>query len=234
MREWNSHKCVLWWCLAAIWMDRAQQRHKVKGRLGQGRKMFTKLRPMLCCPRIPEEERIKAFYTTVASSVMWSSGCWIPSTKTQQLISIQETRWLCCMLEGRKAQDVPWVDWFRMTKRSAQALRCKLNIPSLWHRALAAVYGWAGHVARKNSSHPGHAAIRWRNAEWWEIMKSTGAGSRDQTWRHRRRNWVRSFEYGLSKILGLNWWEAAKLGRSSWKKANTISSAKLSGGFHLK
>ena len=184
----------------------------------QVRKMFTKLRPMLCCPRIPEEERIKTFYTTVASSVLWGSGCWIPSTKTQQLISIQETRWLRCMLEGRKAQDVPWVDWFRMTKRSAQALRCKLNIPSLWHRALAAVYGWAGHVARKNSSHPGHAAIRWRNAEWWEIMKSMGVGSRDQTWRHRRRNWVRSFEYGLSKILGLNWWEAAKLGRSSWKK----------------
>ena len=32
---------------------------QVKGRLEQGRKMFGKLRPMLCCPRIPEEERIK-------------------------------------------------------------------------------------------------------------------------------------------------------------------------------
>ena len=63
---------------------------QVKGRLGQGRKMIGKLRPMLCCPRIPEEERIKTFYTTLASSVLWSSGCWIP-----------------------------WVDWFRTTKRSA-------------------------------------------------------------------------------------------------------------------
>ena len=178
--------------------------------------MFCKLRPLLCCPRI-EEERIKTFYTTVASSVLWGSGCWIPSTKTQQRVSIQETRWLRCMLGGRKAQDFPWVDWFRATKRSAQALRCKLNLPSLWHRALAAVYGWAGHVARKDSSHPGHAAIRWRNAEWWEIMKSTGVGSRDQTWRHRRRNWVRSFEHVLSKILGLDWWEAAN-GRGNWKK----------------
>ena len=73
-------------------------------------------------------------------------------------------------------------------------------------------------MARKDASHPGHAAVRWRNAEWWEIMKSTGVGSRDQIWRHRRRNWVRSFEHGLSKILGLNWLEAANLGRSSWKK----------------
>ena len=54
--------------------------------------------------------------------------------------------------------------------------------------------------------------------KWWEIMKSAGAGSRDQTWRHRRKNWVRSFEHGLSKILGMNWWEVANLGRSSWKE----------------
>ena len=32
-------------------------------------------------------------------------------------------------------------------------------------------------------------------------MKSTGAGSRDQTWRHRKKNWVRSFEHGLSRSL---------------------------------
>ena len=180
--------------------------------------MFGKLRALLCCPRIPEEERIKTFYTTVASSVLWGSGCWIPSTRVQQLISIQENRWLRCMLGGRKSQEVLWVDWFRTTKRSVQALRCRLNLPSLWHRALAAVCGWAGHVARKDASHPGHAAILWRNVKWWEIMKSTGAGSRDQTWRHRMKNWVRSFEYGLTKILGLNWWEVANLGRSRWKE----------------
>ena len=48
-------------------------------------------------------------------------------------------------------------------------------------------------------------------------MKSTGAGSRNQTWRHRRKNWVRSFEHGLSRILGMNWREVANLDRSSWK-----------------
>ena len=58
---------------------------QVKGRLGQGRKMFCKLRPLLCCPRIPEEERIETFYTTVASSVLWGAGCWIPSTKLNSL-----------------------------------------------------------------------------------------------------------------------------------------------------
>ncbi len=32
------------------------------------------------------------------------------------------------------------------------------------------------------------------------------------------RNWVRSFEHGLSKILGINWWEVANLDRTSWKE----------------
>ena len=111
-------------CSAAIWMDR---KHKLRGCLGQGRKMFGKLRPMLCCPRIPEEERIKTFYNTVASSVLWCSGCWIPSTKTQQLISIWETSWLRCMLGGRKAQDVPWVDWFRTTKTLCAGVKMQVE-----------------------------------------------------------------------------------------------------------
>ena len=191
---------------------------EVQGRLEQGRKLFGKTRSLLSCPGISEEERLRTFYSTVVPRVLWGSGCWIPSAKIQQLLSFQENRWLRCMLGGRKSQDVAWVDWFRTTKRVTHALKSKLNLPSLWHRALAAMYGWAGHVARKDSSHPGHAVIKWRNARWWEFMKSVGASSRDHSWRHRRRNWVRSFEHGLSKILGISWWEVASLDRSSWKE----------------
>ena len=191
---------------------------QVQGRLEQGRKLFGKTRALLSCPGISEEERLRTFYSTVVPCVLWGSGCWIPSAKIQQFLSFQENRWLRCMLGGRKSQDVAWVDWFRTTKRVTHALRSRLNLPSLWHRASAAMYGWAGHVARKDSSHPGHAVIKWRNARWWEFMKSVGASSRDHSWRHRRRNWVRSFEHGLSKILGIGWWEVATLDRSSWKE----------------
>ena len=72
----------------------------IKGRLTEGRKLFAKLKPMLCCPKIPEEERLKAFYTTVALCVLWGAGCWCPFTNAQQLISIQENRWLRTMLGG--------------------------------------------------------------------------------------------------------------------------------------
>ena len=191
---------------------------QVQGRSEQGRKMFGRTRSLLSCSKISEGERLKMFYSTVVPCVLWGSGCWIPSTKIQQLLSIQETRWLRCMLGGRKSQDVAWMDWFRTTKRVAHALRNRLNLPSLWHRALAAVYGWAGHVARKDNSHPGHVAILWRSERWWEIMKCAGTGSRDHSWRHRRRNWVRCFEHGLARILGANWWEVANLDRGKWKE----------------
>ena len=77
----------------------------IKGRLTEGRKMFAKLKPMLCCPKIPEEERLKAFYTTVALCVMLGAGCWCPSTNAQQHTSIQENRWLRTMLGGRKSPE---------------------------------------------------------------------------------------------------------------------------------
>ena len=51
----------------------------VQGRLEQGRKMFGKTRSLLSCPGIPEEERLRTFYSTVVPCVLWGSGCWIPS-----------------------------------------------------------------------------------------------------------------------------------------------------------
>ena len=71
----------------------------IKGRLFEGRKMFAKLKPLLCCPKIPVEARLKAFYTTVALCVLWGAGCWCPSINAQLLLSIQENRWLRTMLE---------------------------------------------------------------------------------------------------------------------------------------
>ena len=162
--------------------------------------MFNKLQLLLCCPKISEEERISAFYTTVGDCVLWGSGCWTPPVNTQQLVSVQENRWLRSVLCGRKKSDLEWVKWLRETKRAAHSLRCKMGIPALWHKAMAAIPGWAGHLTRKTEHRPGEAAVQWRDAEWWETMKSTGAGSLEQTWRHPKKNWVRGFENAVVKV----------------------------------
>ena len=49
----------------------------VQKRLEQGRKMFIRTRSLLSCPKIPEEERLRTFYSTVVPCVLWGSGCWV-------------------------------------------------------------------------------------------------------------------------------------------------------------
>ena len=86
-------------------------------RLTQGRKMFNTLRPMLSCPQILENKRLRT-----------AAG-------------FQGDRWRRWILSGRKKGDLDWVQWRRETKRAAHTLRCKLATPAVWHKALAAVRG---------------------------------------------------------------------------------------------
>ena len=165
---------------------------QIKGRLSQERKMFNKLRPMLCCPKNPEEERIQAFYTTVASSVLWRFS--IDKSAATPLRSVKQMARLHPGWTKGPRRRVG--GWFRATKRSAHALMCRLSLPALWHRAFAAMRGSAGHVA-------------WKEA---------GTGARDQSWRHQKNNSVRGFERALSQIYGLGWWDAAKRSRESWQR----------------
>ena len=140
--------------------------------------------------------KLKAFYTTVAHSVP-------PQTRNNSF-----------RFQGGRL-DVEWVVWLRKTKRTAHALRSKLNLPALWHRALAA--------HRKKEMHPGAAAISYKNVEWWEIMTSAGIGAHDQSWRHHKKNWVRGFEHVLSTVLGLGWWsEAKKCCRKIWQREKCV------------
>ena len=95
-------------------------------------------------------------------------------------------------------------------------LRCRLRLPVLWHRALAAIHGWVGHLARGKESDLGAAAVRWRNAEWWEVMMSARANSPDLSWRHPKKNWVRGFEGALVRICGTGWRDFASGSRENW------------------
>ena len=118
---------------------------------------------------------------SLRACVLLGAGCWAPSLRVQQLVSVQENRWLRCVLGGRKELDMEWVAWLRKAKRAAHSLRCRMKLPALWHRALAATHGWAGHLARCKEPHPGATVVFWRNAEWRELMKGAGATSSDHS-----------------------------------------------------
>ena len=133
---------------------------------------------------------------------------WCPSRKTSDS---------GCILGGTKESYVEWVEWLRETKRAAHSPRCRLGIPALWQKALAAVHGWARHLASKTNAHPRAAVVQWRNPERREIMKHTCLRSTDQTWRHQQNIWTQSFENALVKAHGVGWRTAAEATRGNWQ-----------------
>ena len=132
-------------------------------------------------------------------------GCWLLGS----VVEVATTG----LGPGNKELDVEWVAKLRKTKRAAHSFPCKMKLPALWHRALAAIHGWAGHLARRTGPHPGATVVFWRNAEWWELMKVAGATSTDQSWRHPRNNWVRGFKSALVRIRGAGWKDLANADR---------------------
>ena len=126
-----------------LWDGTGSTETLAKGRLLQGRKMFNKLRPFLRCRQISLEEQIRGFYSTEGASVLWSAGCCAPSLRVQQLVSVQENRWLRCILGGRKERDMEWVAWLRKTKRAAHSLLVQ-NEASCAVAQSSGGYSWLG------------------------------------------------------------------------------------------
>ena len=189
----------------------------VAHRLQQARKVFGRLAGLLTSPDIPTRDRLRAFYTTVGASVLWCAGCWVPSCRIQQALSGQESRWLRRMTAPRRAPDQDWVEWLRTGKRYAHKLRIDEHLPALWHRAAAAVHGWAGHVARKPDGHPARDTILWRSAVWWRITQAVGAQTSDPGWRHPRQNWRAGWEKIMVDTYHEEWWNDAAEDREAWR-----------------
>ena len=72
-----------------------------EGGLLQGRKMFNKLRPYLCCPQIAQEERVRGFYSTVGTSVLWGAGCWAGSVVEGAAVGLHPAKQVAPLYLGR-------------------------------------------------------------------------------------------------------------------------------------
>ena len=119
---------------------------QVQGRLEQGRKMFGKMRPLLCCSRIPEEERIKTFYTTVDHVDKSSAAPFIPGKQVASLhagwseiprrfvgglVSYNETLCACVemqtessVLVAQRVGGCVWLGWTRCSEKHLPSWTC--------------------------------------------------------------------------------------------------------------
>ena len=188
-------------------------------RLRAARSVFCKVAPILQNPFLPTEERVRIFYQTVAASVLWGAGAWVPSIAVQERLSGQETRWLRRILCGMKPDEQPWVPWLRNTKSRVHTIRTRCDQAAIWHRVLAAVHGWMGHAARAGLRCPAWQVLSWRDAPWWDQTQTHGHfGLAAGRWRHPRQNWVRGAEAAVAQYHGLSWSISAVESREWWKK----------------
>ena len=113
--------------------------------------------PLLCFPQIPQEEHLGAFYTTVERV-----NCGAPAVGLRQCGICNWS--LFRRTDGSAAL---WVGG-RVTMSSGWKGFVRLNVllwgaDWVWHRALAAMYGWAGHLPRKEGPQSGAAGtVAWR------------------------------------------------------------------------
>ena len=156
-------------------------------------------------------------YTAVGTGVLWGSGCWTPSVNVQHVVSPSRKTGgsAASWVEGRKAISSGW-KWLQEAKRAAHSSRGESWAfqpcgTKRWRRSTVGRDTWPAKQT------PGAAAVQWRDAEWREIVKSTGSGSPDQNSRHTKKNWVRDFENVVVKICGTGWRAAARVSRENWQ-----------------
>ena len=138
--------------------------------------------------------------------------------RVQSLLSGQENRWLRQVVGVQKSPSDEWVPFLRRAKQLVHQERRLLQIPALWHRALAAVHGWGGHVSRRGAGHPTHAVLSWRCAAWWQDLQIWGPALGLSDWRHPRTNWKSTFEQALVDFHGVAWWITATESRVHWRQ----------------
>ena len=82
----------------------------VQGRLEQGRKMFGKTRSLLSCPKIPEEERLRTFYSTVVPCVLWVQVAGFRRQRFSSSFRFKKTGgFVVCWVVGRPKMLHGWI-----------------------------------------------------------------------------------------------------------------------------
>ena len=121
------------------------------------------------------------------------------------------------MLGTRRRPGQDWVAFLRTTKEAGHVQRLEHRQKSLWERACAAVWGWHGHVARREPGHAGAAWEAWRNQTWWLFQQAIGLATPQAAgWRHPRRGrWKRDAGTIVAEFAG-DEWSSTAADRGAW------------------
>ena len=171
-------------------------------------------------------DRIRSFYNTVGSSLLFGSGGWTPSKALANNLGVREGLWIRQILGLQRRENEDWVGFWRRQYHRAHKARARAGLASFAHRQWMSHHGWLGHLCRLRETDKttlAAAAQKWKDTTWWRHAKAAGAvvhNWADNTWRHKRPGRLcKRLEEELCDHYGDNWEDRA-IDRQEWWKGS--------------
>ena len=127
--------------------DKGSTEGQLRHRLQAAAVVWVRWRSVLCNSSAPLYRRLAKLDQTVGNSTLFGAGAWALSASSLSTLKVAGNRWARFM-QGRKPESSTWLGHLsKCNKRVLQARRIH-QIPDWSTRALRAVHGWHGHLAR--------------------------------------------------------------------------------------
>jgi hypothetical protein len=202
--------------------SRGSTETQVRHRLRTAAATWTRWKPLLCDPRVPLHIRLAKLDTTVGASALFGSGSWALTVGIARTLRIASNKWARFML-GRKPEERTWLEHVKICNTRVDRTRRIFQIPEWSQRALRAVHGWHGHLARGwlqssglldvESDNPPCQALswlawQWRSESWWRAIQAMRPGEDEvdrNTVHPRRGAAAQHAEHLACLVWGVDW-----------------------------
>lgn len=169
----------------------------------------------LCRRRVPLQARVRRFYSTVCSVVLWGAGEW--QCDAQALSRLDAFHMRCLRAIWGRGRGVDET-YFAFCHRVNTLIRIKLkvwNLPMLSAMALSYYHSWGGHVMRMPETSPVRQLLLFRDISWRRIQQSLPERQRV---RRNRGGPPAEWEDRLVDAHG-DGWKTRCGNRAAWKDA---------------
>ena len=184
--------------------------------LAQGTRAWHAQRSMLVRRSVPLAQRLARFYSRVAPPTLWGKQGWALGPRQAGMVRAFELRCVRGMLGKKRRPEELWLPFLRRTTALARRLLDRHGQRSFVARHLAAVHGWAGHLAR-NPASPANQILTWRSLSWFRHCQAVNFAV-PGTRRHHKPGRFTSWEAQLENRIPC--WQTLAQNRAAWQASS--------------
>ena len=168
--------------------------------------------------KISVNRRLRLFYSTVGSVVLYGCESWTPRAEELRALEVTRRAMLRRIVGTRRFPEEEWLNWIQRVTRKAVAMAVSQNVRNWQWAHFKSKWLWAGHVARRPTTIWVWRVTTWRDDEWQELASTAGLG---RPLRPSRRRWMK-WEDALRRFCdscGAGEWKHHAQQRDNWSTA---------------